>query len=471
MNTILNGSRRPLAAAVIACFVFVGVEPCAHATFNNVLNCNDSGEGSLRDTVAHAVSGDTVVLNPVNMHCSAVTLGSGEVLVPQNDLTIKYNANNSNSFLLTGDNHRVFHHSGAGKLTLQRLTLEFGKATDADSVEIPTGKYSSKAVLGGCVYSTGVVDLENSQVKYCSVTSSSIGIGGGIGAAKGLIINHSTLRDNSVTAYVSPMYGSYASCGGAFAGAPGIGGGNGYIISSYSTIKDNAVGGSGGGLCILGPYGTSGPQSTIQNSTISGNSAADTSAISSSGLLSIANSTISGNMSTGTTYSVGAIFASKTLTLRNSTVAFNSTTNGPAIWFNNQKYGSNAHYAVEFDSSIVANNTSNGTESDIFSVVQPNQVLTISGSNNIVLSASVTVAMPSDTRVSDPLLMPLADNGGPTQTLTFRDGSEAFGHGSNPSNSATDQRGAGYARTIDGVTDIGAFQQQIRDIVFASGFE
>jgi hypothetical protein len=473
MNTYLPCHRRPLAVAVAACLALAAIAPCAHAAYDSVQNCNDTGSGSLRDTVANAATGDIVVLNPVTMHCSSITLGSGEIVVPQNDLTIKYNGNNSNRFTLSGNNHRIFHHKGAGKLTLQRLNLQFGKATDADAIQVQTGKYTSSAVPGGCVYSASVVDLENSQAKYCSVTSSSIGIGGGIGAMKGLIINESTLHDNSVTAFVSPTYGSYAQCGGAFAGVPGLGGGNGYINANYSTIRDNAVGGSGGGLCIIGPLGNTGPgpQSTIQNSTISGNSAGDASAISSSGLLTISNSTISGNTATGGAYSVSAIFAGKTLTLRNSTVAFNRAANGAAIWFNNQKYGTNAHYAVDFDSAIVANNTSNGVESDIYSQVQPSTVLTITGANHIGMCASAKVALPGDTRARDPLLLPLANNGGTTQTHAFRDGSPAFGNGSNPSGFANDQRGSGFARTINGATDIGAFEQQARDVIFANGFD
>lgn len=471
MRSHLPNHRLPLAATIAACFALTAISPSAQAAYDSVLNCNDTGPGSLRDTIATAATGDTVVLNPVTMQCSSITLGSGEIVVPQIDLTVKYNGNNSNRFTLSGNNHRIFHHEGTGKLTLQRLNLQFGKATDADAILVQTGKYKSSAVPGGCVYSAGVVDLENSQVKYCSVVSSSIGIGGGIGAMKGLIMNNSTLRDNSVTAFVSPTYGSYAQCGGAFAGVPGLGGGYGYINASYSSVTGNAVGGNGGGLCIIGPYGKPGPQSMLQNSTISGNSAASISAISSSGLLTIANSTISGNTATGSTYSVSAIFAGKTLTLRNSTVALNHAANGAAIWFNNQKYKSNAHYAVDFESSIVANNTSNGIESDVYSQVQPGTQLTITGASNIVMSASAKVALPGDTLARDPLLLPLANNGGATQTQAFRDGSPAFGHGNNSTNLATDQRGTGYARTVNGATDIGAFQQQSRDVVFANGFE
>jgi len=463
--------HRRLAACIAASFAFAAFAMPCFAAYDNVLNCNDSGAGSLRDTVVNAAPGDTVVLNPATMQCSVVTLGSGEIVVAQNDLTVKYNGNNANRFVVTGNNHRIFHHTGTGKLTLQRLTLQFGKATDADAIYIQTGKYASKLVPGGCVYSAGVVDLENSQAKYCSVDTSYIGAGGAIGANKGVILNNSTLSDNLVTARVSSTYGSYAQCGGAFAGALGFGGGYGYVNANYSTVRGNAAGGGGGGLCIVGPYANAGPQSSIRNSTISGNSAGSSSAIWSSGLLAISDSTISGNEATGTDYSASAIFVGKTLNLSNSTIAFNRAANGAAIWFNNQKYGSNAHYAVAFQSSIIANNTSNGTESDVYSQVQPGQVLTISGASNLVMSMAVNVPLPGDTLSGDPLLLPLANNGGPTLTHAFRDGSPVFGAGNNAMDFANDQRGSGFARAVSGAVDIGAYEQQSRDVIFANGFD
>lgn len=465
MNAIPNRKRCPLATAVAAYFALLALAPCAYAAYDNVLNCNDTGAGSLRDTVTNAQPGDTVILNPVTMQCSTISVVSGEIVIPQNDLTIKYNGNNTNRFVLSG-NHRVFNHKGTGKLTLQRLTMQLGKATDADAVAVSTGKYSTaNTVAGGCVYSAGVVDLENSEVKYCSVTSSFPSTGGGISAHHGLIMNHSTLRNNSVTA-VSPAPGSYAHCGGALVGYLSPFSDGRYINANYSTVSNNAAGGLGGGLCISGQGYLNGDQSTIQNSTISGNSAASHSAIADACTpLTIANSTISGNSATKTTYSPGAIYTGCDLTLRNSTVTFNSAANGPAIWFHTNGV------AVEFESSIVAKNTSNAVEADIYNYTKTQPILTITGANNIVMRASASIVLPKDTRASDPLLLPLANNGGPTLTHAFRDGSPAFGNGANSLNLSTDQRGTGFARTVNGATDIGAFQQQVRDVIFANGFD
>ncbi len=476
MSTIRTNqlSRRRLAACIAAAFALTAFVPECFAAYDNVQNCNDTGSGSLRATIANAASGDTVVLNPVTMQCSAITLGSGEIAVTQNDLTVKYNGNNSNRFVLIGSNHRIFHHTGTGKLTLQRLSLGLGTATDADAIVVPTGKYTTaNEVAGGCVYSPGVVDLENSQVKYCSVSSdpgsnNSFGVGGGIYAGIGLIMNNSILRNNSVTAYVSPSNGSYARCGGANIGGS-FSAANGYLDVNYSTIRDNAAGGSGGGLCI-GLQSTPAPLSTIRNSTLSGNSAASTSAIYDRGPLTIENSTISGNSATGTAYSVSAIFAGQNLTLRNTTVAFNRAANGAAIWLNYQQAGGKSNYTADFESSIVANNTSNGTEADVYTKLH-SVPPTIAGANNIVMNAPVNASLPGDTLADDPLLLPLANNGGPTQTHAFRDGSPAFGNGNNNSSLGTDQRGSGFPRTVNGTTDVGAFQQQVRDVVFASGFD
>src|SRR5207253_10520778 len=59
---------------------------------------------------------------------------------------------------------------------------------------------------------------------------------------------------------------------------------------------------------------------------------------------------------------------------------------------------------------------------------------------------------------TDVRLGPLADNGGPTKTHQLLAGSRAGGAGSNPEFLATDQRGPGFPRSVQGFTDIGAVQ-------------
>jgi hypothetical protein len=60
----------------------------------------------------------------------------------------------------------------------------------------------------------------------------------------------------------------------------------------------------------------------------------------------------------------------------------------------------------------------------------------------------------------DPLLGPLQDNGGPTQTVALLPGSPAIDAGNNAYATAWDQRGPGYPRIVNGIIDIGAFEVQ-----------
>jgi hypothetical protein len=69
--------------------------------------------------------------------------------------------------------------------------------------------------------------------------------------------------------------------------------------------------------------------------------------------------------------------------------------------------------------------------------------------------------------VANPDLAPLADNGGPTETIALLGGSPAINTGSNSlavdangNALATDQRGIGYVRIYGGIVDIGAFEAQ-----------
>ena len=82
-----------------------------------------------------------------------------------------------------------------------------------------------------------------------------------------------------------------------------------------------------------------------------------------------------------------------------------------------------------------------------------------------VTSESVTVVDQGGTqRNVDPLLGPLANNGGPTQTMALLTGSPAIDHGPVPVPSFplndNDQRGAGFPRVVNGTVDVGAYEVQ-----------
>jgi hypothetical protein len=84
---------------------------------------------------------------------------------------------------------------------------------------------------------------------------------------------------------------------------------------------------------------------------------------------------------------------------------------------------------------------------------------TIDGSANLV-QVPQGCTVPVDTIGSDPLLTSLADNGGPTQTMSLRVASPAINAGANPDTLPFDQRGSGFPRTNFGATDIGAYENE-----------
>jgi hypothetical protein len=93
---------------------------------------------------------------------------------------------------------------------------------------------------------------------------------------------------------------------------------------------------------------------------------------------------------------------------------------------------------------------------------------TLSGSNNLINGADCII--PGLIVFGDPLLAPLANNGGPTKTHALGVGSAAIDQGLNPHDFAHDQRLAGHERVFGAAADIGAFEVTPIDRIFADGF-
>ena len=222
-----------------------------------------------------------------------------------------------------------------------------------------------------------------------------------------------------------------------------------------STITGNTVVGNGGGI-----YNYYGGKASLTNSTVSGNDAQTYS-------------------SPGLSYNGygGGIENQGTLTIVNSTIAANSADLSQASGIDNQGI------ATIFDSTISANtgggindvpqnggftpkttlgntivagnNPGGGDASGKFISSGHNLIGATDGSTGWVASdLKGTVAHPLN-----PVLSPLGNNGGPTQTLIPLPGSPALGAGSVsliPAGVTTDQRGG--ARTAGGKVDIGSVE-------------
>ena len=237
------------------------------------------------------------------------------------------------------------------------------------------------------------------------------------------------------------------------------------LVLASSTISMNSAGDGGG---IIAGVNGGGSMVTIQDSTISSNTAnyfpsgqiGDGGGIHNNSSMKILNSTISGNSSisspgTATYVGGGGIFNNGTLTIANSTITLNIAADGGGILMEQG--------ALNLSNSIVANNTfAGGGGYDIdFSAGFT------SGDYNLVQSFyanfSSTGTLPGSHNITGQpaLLGPLTNNGGPTLTHALLLGSPAIAAG-DPNFNATgtpyDQRGPGFPRVLNGGLSIGAIE-------------
>jgi hypothetical protein len=454
----LNACRRTAFDAALLAAGFTIADPIAAAAAPAVTNCDDDNSnsghgpaGSLRSAVANADPNiDTIDMTQLS--CSVITLKAGPILIAQNTLTI--NGPGMNKLTLEGYYDRVLFHNNTGALFINDLSMTDGLATT----------YSGTA-SGGCVYSKATVVLKHVRAETCNTAVNGDGTGtaegGAIFALDGLDIRYSILTGNNAYASTDPASKSY---GGAAATPVAL-------SVKYSTISNNYAR-RGGGL-----FGRSG--ASITSSTISGNSAGSTSggievfAASTAGkTTSILNSTISGNSSLDL---VGGMSSnSAMINIRNATIAFNSAPHSaaaPGLAIN----ALNGNITLNLQSSLLGNNLSGATDYDL-SVKLGGHTVTINATNNLVVKTAV--ALPLETKTDCPLLGPLRDNGGATQTHALLSHSPAIDIGANAVNKPQDQRGLStdvppyaYARISGTAADIGAYEVQQNDVVFNTSFE
>ena len=468
MSVRLRARTLPLhpLAACLAAILGVTDAPATPARPHGaivVTNCLDSGNGSLRQAVQTGAPGDPIDLTQLT--CGQISLTTGRIDVNR-DLLIQ---GPGPDILAIDGTHidRVFNQNGPYTLALYGLKLQHGY---------------SNAFGGGCVYSKGPLLLNNTVITSCQVLDfggSGNYLGGAVLAKSTLVMIHSTLTNNQIYSALGNAFGGGASVDGdmvldhstvthnsvsnASGGITESGGLDigGKLLMTYSTISDNAVGGltnSPGG--IGGARVVGGAQ--ISNSTISGNTADGGvgglmiyGSAASQNL--IADSTISGN----TAGAIGGIYARGPTAILSSTIAFNTetaTANGGGIRL--------AYTVADVQSSIIASNTSTGATQNIGLGISG----AVTGANDLI-GASPGVTLPPGTISSDPLLLPLADNGGPTKTHALGPDSPAVDAGNNSAGLTTDQRGSGFPRIVGTAPDIGAFEGVDTDRIFANGFD
>ena len=117
------------AALVLGLAVLSQTRPAqaAGATAHSVTNCNDSGNGSLRQVVANAPSGATVTFS-LSPPCVAVTLAS--TIRIARSLTVE----GPGARALTVSGNRLvedFHIDSGATVTISGLTIEKGRSPTA----------------------------------------------------------------------------------------------------------------------------------------------------------------------------------------------------------------------------------------------------------------------------------------------------------------------------------------------------
>jgi len=337
-------------------------------------------------------------------------------------------------------------------------------ASSGDSILVASATYTENLTIGfslkviGSGVSTTILDgggvgrvvtISNSTVH---VSLSNLTLRNGFAAYGAGILNYGTLTVSSVT-----LTGNIVSSASLFGDAGGAIS-NIYpatLTISKSTISQNTVhsslnASSGGGILNSGTV-------TISSSTISGNSVSGVGynggenhsqggGISNSGTVRVNNSTLSGNVAHGGTG--GGIFNSGTLTLNNSTLSGNTASTGGAI--------SNIG-ATSLQNSIVAKSTGGNCAG-----------LIASSGYNLSSDATCNLNNTGDLNNTNPMLGPLQNNGGATQTMALPSGSPALDSG-NPSGCTdsqghllkTDQRGKPRPDPEDtGGCDMGAYERQ-----------
>lgn len=273
-------------------------------------------------------------------------------------------------------------------------------------------------------------------MRFSSGTSTLRGVSltGGRAFSGGGLSNAGTLTLNDVV-----ITGNVATTGG--------GGGieNTGTLRLNNTVVSNNDGeiGDGGGIRNASSL-------TIRGSTISGNSAANGGAIANFGpALAIENSTIALNTAT----LGGAAFINfNIMDVLNSTIAGNTgastiTTSGTLTLISSIIGGTN--------SVAMVGTFANGSTNNLIQDAGNAGGLTDGSSGNII--------------GADPLLSPLAANGGLTQTMALQAGSPAINAGANPAVLLTDQRGSGFVRTRGAGVDIGAYEFSGAPVVTALG--
>jgi fibronectin-binding autotransporter adhesin len=351
--------------------------------------------------------GGTLSLTECTVSGNSATFGGGVANVKSGTTTLADSTVSSNSASTTGGGLV----SNSGTLELTNTTVSHNSAGYGGGLaNLTTG---TATVIGG-TFSGNTASNQGgglfSNGPSLSLTGTTVSGNSTPGRGGGLFNNGGTLELTGATVTGNSAYTAWqpSDGGGLFNQA-------GTTIATDCTISGNSTFQFGGGVCNLGTL-------TLTDCTISRNTVVNTTGggINNQGIATLTNCTISGNSAGGG----GGMYITNTTTLINCTVSGNSGENGGGLGI----YSGN----TTLTNTIVAGNSG----VDIWGSLAPASTHNLIGGN--------------------PLLAPLGDYGGPTQTIALLPGSPAIGAGTTAGAPALDQRG----QPRKDHNDIGAFQSQ-----------
>jgi hypothetical protein len=409
-----------------------GIDNLGMATVTNCTLANDSAQfgGGIDNSGTLTVTNCTLANDFASFHGGGIgNGGDGTLTVTNCTLTNDSVVNNTVGSSANGGG---IENLGTSTVTNSTLTNDY-------------------AVDNGGTAAGGGIGNDNSAsltVTNCTLANDSAQSGGGINSTGTLTVTNCTLTNDSAT------------------------GGGGIMSSGRLTVANSTLandsGGNGAGIFVVA--GTA----TVTNSTLANEFASGGSGIQNQGTLTVTNSTLANDFATD---QGGGIINLGTLTVTNSTLANDSAQSGGGIENIGTLTVTNSTLANDsaqsgggilnfqmatLNNTIVADSPSGG---DV------NTTGSLTGSHDLISDGSGGLA---GTITGDPLLGPLQDNGGPTQTMALLPGSPAIDAGSNAlavdainHPLSIDERGV--ARIVNGTVDIGAFESRSFSIALTSG--
>ncbi len=403
-----------------------------------VSNANDSGIGSLRQTIqsAGSVDGDTITFAPGLS--GTITLTTGELGISK---PLRIVGPGARTLAINGNaNDRVFELL-QGTVAISGLTICNGRVGGtAGGFEQNGGEARGGGIfnqttlaLSDCILSNNVVvGGQGGPTDFGFAGGGGNSLGGAIANIGALTLTNCYLVANSATGGA----GGVASGGGSDGNGGQAYGGGIYSFTPVTFVrctfaKNIANGGAGGGGTGSGSGG----------------------GIFNEGEVVMLTCTVSSNSAGGSAFDFGGgiYHNGPALTLRSSTVAGNQADYGGGLYLNG---------AADCGNTVLAYNVA-GSGPDCSGTINSSDYNLIQNTSDLTITGTTTHNLTGQ----NPLLASLADNGGLSPTLAPRAGSPVIDKGKN-FGLTTDERGAprpfdfatiANAASGDG-SDIGAFE-------------